>query len=226
MMNTNLDKSASLEQNIALFTAGQEIIQDASKVGNAIRTISMRIRSYDEETEQFSEDLANISGEVIDLTKTAKKPEGISLSTDATQTQYKDIGTYLHEISEIYDDLGAKQQQTLLEKLFGKNRASVGAAILSNMDAYDEAIANMENSAGNAEAEMSIASESISFHLNALKETWVGVAQSLFDRGTLNGIVDGLTLISNGIKFIVDNLGLLGTIGAGAGIVALVKNLD
>lgn len=226
MMNTNLDKSASLEQNIALFTAGQEIIQDASKVGNAIRTISMRIRSYDEETEQFSEDLANISGEVIDLTKTAKKPEGISLFTDATQTQYKDIGTYLHEISEIYDDLGAKQQQTLLEKLFGKNRASVGAAILSNMDAYDEAIANMENSAGNAEAEMSIASESISFHLNALKETWVGVAQSLFDRGTLNGIVDGLTLISNGIKFIVDNLGLLGTIGAGAGIVALVKNLD
>ena len=38
MMNTNLDKSSSLEQNIALFTAGQEIIQDASKVGNALRT--------------------------------------------------------------------------------------------------------------------------------------------------------------------------------------------
>ena len=181
---------------------------------------------YDEETEQLSEDLVNIKGDVIDLTKTAKNPDGISLFTDASQTQYKDIGTYLHEISEIYDQLGAKQQQTLLEKLFGKNRASVGAAILSNMDAYDAAMENMENSAGNAEAEMAVASESISFHLNALKETWVGVAQSLFDRGTITAAVDGLTLVSNGVKFLVDNLGLLGTIGAGAGIFALIKNLD
>lgn len=186
----------------------------------------MRIRGYDEETEQLSEDLVNIKGDVIDLTKTADNPDGISLFTDASQTQYKDIGTYLHEISEIYDDLGAKQQQTLLEKLFGKNRASVGAAILSNMDAYDKAIDNMENSAGNAEAEMAVASESISFHLNALKETWVGVAQSLFDRGALTAAIDGLTLVSNGVKLLVDNLGLLGSIGAGAGIFALIKNLD
>ena len=38
MMNSGLDKFTSLEQNIALFTAGQEITQDASKVGNAIRS--------------------------------------------------------------------------------------------------------------------------------------------------------------------------------------------
>ena len=67
---------------------------------------------------------------------------------------------------------------------------------------------------GNAEAEMSVASESISFHLNALKETWTGVAQTLFQRGDINAIIDGLTLISNGIKTLVDNFGLLGTIGA------------
>lgn len=186
----------------------------------------MRIRGYDEETEQLSEDLVNISGDVVDLTKTASKPGGISLFTDETQTQYKDIGTYLHEISDIYDELSEKQQQKLLEKLFGKNRASVGAAILSNMDAYDKAMNNMEHSAGNAEAEMAVATESISFHLNALKETWVGIAQSLFDRGTINGFVDALTALSSGIKVVVDNFGLLGTIGAGAGIVAFVKHLD
>ena len=47
----------SLEQNIALFTAGQEIVQNADMVGTALRTMSMRIRGYDEETEELSADL-------------------------------------------------------------------------------------------------------------------------------------------------------------------------
>lgn len=73
---------------------------------------------------------------------------------------------------------------------------------------------------------MEVTSQSISFHLNALKETWVGIAQSLFDRDTVNGFVNTLTVLSNGIKVVVDNLGLLGTIGAGAGIAAFIKHLD
>ena len=34
----------SLEENIALFTAAQEIIQNAEQVGNGLRSITMRIR--------------------------------------------------------------------------------------------------------------------------------------------------------------------------------------
>ena len=119
-MNTNLDKS------IALFTAGQEISQQSSKVGNALRSISLRIRGYDEETEELSEDLVNITGDVIDLTKVASNNyKGVSLFTDETQTQYKDVYDYLQDISEIWDELDAKTKQTLMEKLFGKNRANV-----------------------------------------------------------------------------------------------------
>ena len=91
---------------------------------NALRTMSMRIRSYDEETGEYSETLSNITGDVIDLTKTASNPNGISLFTDSTQTEFKSIYTYLQEISKIYDELSVKQQQDLMEKLFGKNRAN------------------------------------------------------------------------------------------------------
>lgn len=84
----------------------------------------MRLRGYDEQTEELSDDLINIKGEVIELTQTASNPKGVSLFTDETQTQYKSIYTYLQDISKIYDELGAKQQQQLLEKLFGKNRAN------------------------------------------------------------------------------------------------------
>lgn len=216
---------STLEENIALFTAAQEITQDASKVGNALRSISMRIRGYDEETEQLSEDLANITGEVIDLTKTASNPNGISLFTDESQTEYKSVYQYLHDISEVYGELDAKSQQNLMEKLFGKNRASIGQAILQNMEAADKALDNMANSAGSAENEMSIIMDSLDYKLNRLSETGTSVAQNLFKREDIKIIVDGLTSIMSIVDLLTDKIGLFGTIGLGAGMFAGIKNV-
>lgn len=118
-MDTSLDKT------IALFTAGQEVIQDSSQVGTALKSISLRIRGYNEETEQLDESLVNLTGDVIDLTKAASNDfKGISLFTDETQTEYKDIYDYLKEIAGVIDEIDAKSKQELIEKLFGKNRSN------------------------------------------------------------------------------------------------------
>lgn len=216
---------STLDETIAIFTAAQEITQDSSKVGNALRSISMRIRGYDEETEQLSADLANITGDVIDLTKTASNPDGISLFTDATQTEYKSIYTYLQEISKIYDEIGAKEQQELMEKLFGKNRASVGAAILNNFSAAEKAMDTMANSAGSAEKEMSVITQSLTYKLNALKETGVGVAQNLFTRSDMGHVIDGLTSIMKVVDFVTDKLGLFKTAALGITAALSFKNI-
>lgn len=221
-MNTNLDKS------IALFTAGQEIAQQSSKVGNALRSIALRIRGYDEETEQLSEDLVNITGTVVDLTKVASNNyQGVSLFTDASQTEYKDVYDYLQDISEIWDELDAKTKQTLMEKLFGKNRANIGLAIIQNFEAAEKAMAEMSNSAGDADREMSIIMDSLEYKLNALKETAVAIAQDLFPREMLGNIIDGLTSLLEVVEKITGFLGPGGTLlaaGGIAGIAALIKN--
>ncbi len=217
---------SSLDENIALFTAAQEITQDASKVGNALRSISMRIRGYNEETEELDDSLVNITGDVIDLTKTASNPNGVSLFTDETQTEYKSIYTYLQDISKIYDELGAKEQQQLLEKLFGKNRASVGAALLDNFSAAEKAMSDMSNSAGSAEAEMSTITKSLEYKLNALKETCTGIFQNLFKKEDMSAIISGLTSILEVVDTITEKLGLFGTIGVGVGLTAFIKNLN
>lgn len=231
---TGLSKSAaamaamnsSLDENIALFTAAQEIVQNDAQVGNAIRSISLRIRGYDEETEMLSEELANISGEVVDLTKTVQHAEGVSLFTDETQEHYKSVYTYLQDISKIYDELSEKQQQQLMEKLFGKNRSNVGQAILKNFKAAEDAMSNMANSAGNADAEMEVITNSLEFKLNALRETSVGIFQDMFPREDIGAAVDALTGLLNIIGQITSFLGPMGTALAGAGIFAFVKNLD
>lgn len=216
----------TIESNIALFTGAQEIVQDASQVGNAIRSISLRIRGYDEETEQLSEDLVDVTGKVADLTKVASNGgRGISLFTDASQTEYKDLVQYLGEISDIWDEIDAKSQNALLDKLFGKNRAQVGAAMIKNFDQVRAAIEVMENSAGSADREMSVIMDSLDFKLNRLSETSTSVAQNLFKRDDMKTVVDGFTSVMNVIDSLTSKLGLFGSIGLGAGLFAGWKNV-
>lgn len=84
----------------------------------------------------------------------------------------------------------------------------------------------MANSAGSAENELSIATESIEFKLNALAQTWVGVAQNLFQRDDIKLVIDALTGLSEIIEIITDKIGLLGTVAIGGGLAAFIKNLD
>ena len=100
----------NLDQAVALGTAATEVVRDAASVGTTLKTVAMRLRSYDEETEQYSEDLAVLEGEIASLTKTAKHPLGISLFTDSDKTTYKSTYQILKEISEIYNELTDKQQ--------------------------------------------------------------------------------------------------------------------
>lgn len=214
----------TLEDTIALGTAATEITRDADAVGTALKTISMRIRGYDEETESYSEDLANLSGEIADLTKTASSPGGISLFSDEAKTEYKSTRQLLQDISEIYDDLTDKEQAQLLEKLAGKRQGQIVAAIINNFDAVTDSLNSMANSEGNAMREMEIIYDSIEYKANRLKETGTGIGQNLFGREEMKATIDLLTVLASVLDVVTDKLGLLGTIGLGAGIFAGFKN--
>ena len=99
----------TIEETIALETAAVEITRNAETTGTAFKTLAMRIRGYDEETEELSDDLKNIAGDIADLTKINGKG-GVSLFTDETKETYKSTYQILKEISEIWDQLSDKNQ--------------------------------------------------------------------------------------------------------------------
>lgn len=103
-----MEANNSLSDTIALGTAATEITRDAASVGNALKTISMRICGYDEETEEYIGNIEELSGTIANLTKTASTPGGISLFTDKAKTEYKSTKQLLLDIGEIYQDLTDK----------------------------------------------------------------------------------------------------------------------
>lgn len=183
----------------------------------ALRTISMRIRGFDEETGEIIEDVETLTGDIADLTKTANNPMGVSLFTDETRTEYKGIYEILRDIHGVYNDLTDKQQAGLLEKLGGKRGGQVIAAILGNFDAVEKSMQTMQDSAGNALKEMSIIEESVEFRLNRLKETATGIFQNVGSSDTMKSIVDFAT----GFLGVIDTLS-----GAIGGIPVLVAGLS
>lgn len=215
----------TIQETIALETAAVEITRNAETTGTAFKTLSMRIRGYDEETEELSDDLKNISGDIADLTKTASTPGGISLFTDETKQTYKSTYQILKEISDIYDELSDKNRAELLEKLAGKRGGQVVAGLLSNFDAAEKALREMENAAGSADAEMSIVEESIDYKLNKLEQTWVGTAQAIIDRGDFGKAIDALTKLSEAIGWVIDKFGVLGTASVIGGGILGAKNV-
>ena len=215
----------SLEETIALETAAVEITQDPDSVGTAFKTISMRIRGYDEETESYTNDVEVLNGKIADLTKTASTPGGISLFTDETKTEYKSTYQLLEEISEIYDELTDKQQAQLLETLAAKRQGQIVAATIKNFDAARKAMDNMTHSAGDADKEMNTIKESLEYKVNALKETGVGIAQNLFQRDDMKSFVDGLTSVLEVVDKLTEKLGLFKTVAISGGLIAGIKSI-
>lgn len=180
---------------------------------------------YDEETEEFIGNIEELSGKIADLTKTASTPGGISLFTDETKTEYKSTYQLLKEISEIYDQLTDKEQAGLLEALAGKRQGQIIAATINNFEAAEKALVNMANSAGSADDEMSVIMDSLDYKINRLSETSVSVSQNLFQRDDMKSVIDALTSVMEVIDAATSKIGLLGTIGVGAGLFAGWKNV-
>lgn len=183
----------TLEETIALETAAVEITRDSASTGTAWKTISARLRSLDEETLTYSEDVAELTGKFADFTKTAKTPGGISLFTDESKTTYKSTYQIIKELSEIWDDLTDVQTARIEEVMGGKRQLQVVSAAISNFEAAEKAMENMANSAGNAEAEMNIVRESVEYAANKFKETFTSLSQGTVSRDFLKTIIDSGT---------------------------------
>lgn len=129
------------------------------------------------------------------------------------------------EVSDVMDEISAKNKQELLELLFGKNRANAGAALLTNYKQVYKVIETINESSGSAEREMNTMSESITFKVNEFKETLTDLGKTIFTQNFLKDIVNTGTSVVDVLDKIIDKIGIIPTILAGISITKAFKNV-
>lgn len=82
----------------------------------------------------------------------------------------------------------------------------------------------MGQSAGDADREMDVITNSLEYKINRLKETFTGIWQNLIDRGDLGAVIDAFSSVMGVIDALTDQLGGLGTLAVGGGLFAIFKN--
>lgn len=193
----------SLSESVALIATANKTVQDSSKVGNALRTISMRIRGVSEDANELLPKMDEV------INKGTNGKVNIMDGED-----FKSTYQIMLEISEVWDELSDKQQAYLAENVAGKNRAEVFMAIMGNAEDLTYAMEMAEDSIGSVDEEMAIVMQSFQKRVDVMKNAWVSLGNTTLTSDFVKGIVDATTAViklADACGGLIPILGALGT---------------
>ena len=213
----------TLDESISLITAANEVVQNPEKVGNAMKTISMRIRSAKSEMEEMGEDTEGMVESTATLRAEIKALSGVDIMASATE--FKSTYQILDEISQKWGELSDISRATLIEKMAGKHQGNVFASLMENFDTARNALETSLNSSGSAMREHEKWQQSLESRILSLKSSWQGLSQAFLSSDFLKVALNGIIGLADGVTKLIDTFGVLPTlIGTFAGGLSLFKN--
>lgn len=208
---------STLDETIALGVTANEVVQDAEQVGNGLKTLSMRLRSTKSDMEAAGEDTSGMADSVSKLRDEILAITGVDLQLD--EDTYKTPYQILVEIGKVWDQLSDMERANVGEKLFGKQRANIGFAILENYERAEAILKTSQESAGSAFRENEIYLESIQGRLDKLAASWQSLSNNLLDSDIVKSAVSGANAVLDIVNAIVEQLGLMPGLIAAAGTI-------
>ena len=112
--------------------------------------MAMRIRSTKSDMEAAGEDTEGMAESVSKLRNEIKSLTNVDIMLD--DETYKSTYQILDELAQVWDKLDDKDitQANVLELLFGKRQANVGAGLLENFDIARDALKTALDAEGSA----------------------------------------------------------------------------
>ena len=203
----------SMDESIALITAANTVVQNPDKVGNAFKTISMRIRGAKTELEDAGESTDGMVDSTAKLRQEVLALSGVDIMLD--KDNFKSTYQVMDELSQKWEDLSDIAQASIIELMAGKHQGNVFASLMSNFDIARDALKVSAESSGSAMKEHEKWSQSLEAHLLKLKAAWQSLSQTFMDSDLLKGGIKVITVLIELIDKLIDNIGLLGTVGLG-----------
>lgn len=204
-----------LFQSVELITSANASVQDPSKVGTALKTISSRLMGMakNKKTGEYEpvlrDDILKLSG--IDIFNKEGK--------------FKSTYQIIKELSGVWGGLNDKQQQFLATAIAGRNHLNTFLSLMTNFTETDKKfLDNYKDIAGSAEQEQAQYMDSIEGRINAFKETVLKLWQTIVSRNEIKSVIGLGTGIINVLDKIINKLGLIPSLVGGISALISLKS--
>ena len=208
----------SIGELSAMLTGANEVMQSIEKTSNGLKTISERIRSISDVTE---DGMGTAKIESLLSTITSRYGDAVHI-IDQSNGQLRSTYDILEDLANVWGRLTSVEQQKLGEALAGKNQITVLRALLQNWQGVETAIKNAGDAArGSALVEQEAKMNSLTGALERFQATLENLRARALDSGLVTGIVNvGTTLVK-----IFGSSGLL-TVGVSAVVAKITSMLS
>lgn len=200
----------TLDESIGLIVAANETVQDTDKVGNALKTISMRVRSASTELEALGEDTEGMAESTAKLREEIMALSGVDIMLN--DDTFKSTFDILDELSVKWQDLTDIQQASITELLAGKMQGNVMSSLLNNFDTARAVVESAANSMGSAWEENEKYLDSIQGRTALLTAQFQELSSVTINDSWVKGIVSTGTEALSVITSIVKTLGTVPTL--------------
>ena len=198
----------TIDETIALITAANTIVQDATSVGTAFKTISMRIRGATTEMEQAGLDMDGMAASTATLRKEIMALSGVDIMIN--DDTFKSTYQILEELSVKWGELTDIQQASITELIAGKRQGNIISAVMENFDIAQDALNSSLESAGSAMQEYNTYLEGIEAKTNQFKAAFEALSLTVVDSDFLKGIIEFGTGVITVLDGIIEKLGGMG----------------
>lgn len=208
MGNASYEAGNSLEQSIGLFVAGNASIQDADKVGNAIKTITMRLRGMETKIDETSIPVSKLRESIKQLTETTGQQVDIMKDDNTFKSTYE----IMTELSQVYYKLTDGQRAYLQYVISGQRQGNIFSGMMLNMKEGIDATSTALDSQGSAMKENYIYMQSIEGRINEFSETLTKLWIDSINTDTIKEIVSLGTSVIEVLDIMVNKFGLIPTV--------------
>lgn len=212
----------TLDETIAMITAANEVTQNPEKVGNAMKTMSMRIRGAKTELEEAGESTDGMAESTASLRQEMLALSGVDIMLN--ENTFKSTYQIMDELSHKWENLSDIAQATIIELVAGKHQGNVFSSLMSNFDTARSALNTSLNSSGSAMKEHEKWSKSLEARLNKLKSTWQSLSQTFMNSDFLKVGLDFLTGFVDVLDRLIDKVGVIPTLIGGFTLFSSVFN--
>ncbi len=213
----------TIDETISLITAANSVVQDPVKVGNAVKTISMRLRAAKTELEESGEDTEGMAESVASLRNEIIALSGVDIMID--DNTFKSTYQIIDELSTKWQNLTDIQRASITDLVAGKNHGNVLSSLVSNFNVARQALETSLNSEGSAIKEHEKWMQSLQGHLNQLGSSWEALSVDFLDSDFLKGLIDGITSAIDKADSLVNTFGAIPTLAGTIAAALSFKNI-